>query len=237
MSEHRLDGPTSTIEVASKENTREETAFAEDVAETQPQEKRKRFGSGEVHIDSIQVFGEEGVATGVLKTGKYMCIETTYHTTKPITDATLQVYYLINQCGNRDVRGDERYAYMDKQLVEYQGTVERSAFLQTISDVSKYLSEAMTYEHCILFLSVMDDASGSLTAEQRGALAALGLEKLSKLGYRDSYLAVIREGNVFFELTDLDKVENSETPFIKVNRQVCGVQYKIASGGLVHGNI
>ena len=53
------------------------------------QEIRKRFGSGEVVIDSVQLIGEDGNAKDLFKTGERIKISVSYHTKKEITDAMI----------------------------------------------------------------------------------------------------------------------------------------------------
>ena len=54
-----------------------------------PKENKKRYGSGEVHLDEVKIFGEDGKAKEVFKTGERIEIITSYHTTRQITDAMI----------------------------------------------------------------------------------------------------------------------------------------------------
>ncbi len=119
-----------------------------------------------------------------------------YYGAKKLTDCLGQ--YLVEECGNRDVRGDEKYAFMEDELEDYSRYVVRIQ-LGEIEDLAEYLSYLFGEEDYEIFLTVKNDAAASLTEEQRECFASLDLEELADLGYRDSYLAVIDDGEVLTE--------------------------------------
>ncbi len=106
--------------------------------------------------------------------------------------------YLVEECGNRDVRGDEKYAFMEDELKEYS-RYSAEIKLGEIEDLTDYLSYLLGEEDYEIFISVKEDAAAALTDEQREYFASIGLMELADLGYRDSYLAVIDDGEVLTE--------------------------------------
>ncbi len=119
-----------------------------------------------------------------------------YYGAEKLTDYLGQ--YLIEECGNRDVRGDEKYAFMEDELEDYNRYTVGIA-LGEIEDPAEYLSYLLEEEDYEIFLSVKEDAAYSLAEEQRDYFASIGLTELADLGYRDSYLAVIDDGEVLTE--------------------------------------
>ncbi len=103
--------------------------------------------------------------------------------------------YLVEECGNRDVRGDEKYEFMENELEDYNRYVLRIK-LGEFEDPVEYLSYLLGEEDYEIFISVKEDAASALTEEQREYFSSIGLEELADLGYRDSYLAVIDDGAV-----------------------------------------
>ncbi len=106
--------------------------------------------------------------------------------------------YLIQECGNRDVRGDEKYGFMDEELEEYSRYIIKTE-LEEIEDPSIYLADLLERDDYEIFISVKGDGSLHLTDEQREYFASVGLDQLSALGYKDSYLAVIDDGTIIVE--------------------------------------
>ncbi len=106
--------------------------------------------------------------------------------------------YLIEECGNQDVRGNEKYAFMEDELQDYSRYTV-GIKLGEIENPEEYLSYLLGEEDFEIFLSVKEDAAGTLTEEQREYFASIGLEELADLGYRDSYLAIIDDGEVLTE--------------------------------------
>lgn len=97
--------------------------------------------------------------------------------------AELQKFYLYNRrCDNKRTAG-----YLKQNIDE--------------SGLFTYLS-AYWKEDYIIYLSVMDEAAGAMDEAARACLADYGLEELSELGYRDSYLGVVNGGQVVYERKD-----------------------------------
>lgn len=100
--------------------------------------------------------------------------------------------YLSKECGLSYVRNDEAYSFMEDEK-NYQRKVLLIE-LNGIEDLAKYLAVVDSYDDFTVLISVKDDGAFSLTEEQRNAFAALGLNELSLLAYRDSYVAVMESG-------------------------------------------
>ena len=109
--------------------------------------------------------------------------------------------YLVENCGATDVRGDERYDFLEGELEDYGRNIY-SVELNEISDPVEYLNTVNEDGDYTVLISVRDDAANSLTEEQRMGFAELGLTKLSGLQFRDSYLAVMENGTVIHEEVD-----------------------------------
>ncbi len=106
--------------------------------------------------------------------------------------------YLIEECDNKDVRGDVNYAFMDAELEDYNRYIIKTK-LGEIEDPAQYLSYLLNQDDYEIFISVKEDGAQSLTDEQREVFASVGLEELSSIEFRDSYLAVIDDGVVLTE--------------------------------------
>ncbi len=119
-----------------------------------------------------------------------------YYGAKKLTDYLGQ--YLVEECGNRDVRGNEKYAFMENELEDYSRCVVRIK-LGELEDPVEYLSYLLGEEGYEIFLSVKNDAAASLTENQREYFASIGLTELADLGYRDSYVSVLDDGEVLTE--------------------------------------
>ncbi len=111
--------------------------------------------------------------------------------------------YLVNECGNHDVRGDDKYAYMETELEEYQRNIAEIS-LNKITDPCDYISYLLSEGNYTIFISAKDSASSGLKQEQRDYFASIGLTELSELTYRASYLAVIEDGNIVVEMSQRD---------------------------------
>ena len=72
-----------------KIQSKNETEKGTENKEPIPVERTKRFGSGEVILDTVKVFGQDGQAKEVFKSGERILIEAEYHTKKKITDAMI----------------------------------------------------------------------------------------------------------------------------------------------------
>lgn len=106
--------------------------------------------------------------------------------------------YLTENCGATDVRGEERFSFLEEELSDYHRNIV-SIDLNGIEDPCQYIQTVNSLGNYTILLSVKDDAAYRLTQEQRDGFAALGLDKLSELQYRDSYLAVVEDGQVLYE--------------------------------------
>ena len=111
--------------------------------------------------------------------------------------------YLTENCDATDVRGMEEYSFLEEDLADYHRRI-LSIELNAIEDPCEYIQTVSSLEDYTILISVMDDGTYSLTQEQRDAFAQLGLEKLSELQYRDSYLAVVENGQVVYEASAHD---------------------------------
>ena len=110
--------------------------------------------------------------------------------------------YLVEECSATDVRGEERYAFMEGELNQYHDNITDVVLLKGINNAADYLMCALQMKDCMVFVSVKDDAAKQLTQEQRDVFASLGLIKLSELTYGDSYLAVIEDGTILEEQSE-----------------------------------
>lgn len=144
--------------------------------------------------------------------------------------------YIVKEFGATDVRGLEKYAHMEEQLVEYNTRVTQNVNLRESTDVSEYLEVALSEDNTV-FIEVKYDCSKSLTSQQRAYFASIGLEKASEIGWGDSYLAVIENGNVLYEeikaATDSEDAESISYSGKLKN----GKSYTISSGGINHGTL
>lgn len=95
--------------------------------------------------------------------------------------------YLIENGKSEDVRGQEKYRYLDDVLVKYKDKVTDLVYLKDAKDVADYLETATGKSFYTVIISVKDDATASLTDEQRRRFEEIGLTSLSSLGFRDSY--------------------------------------------------
>lgn len=107
--------------------------------------------------------------------------------------------YLSQVIGNRDVRGDERYAFMDDQLRRYHDKVTLLYEATLSLDVAEYLEKVTSADNYTVLMAVRDDASNRVTSEQRLAFERMGLSKLAMSQFGDSYVAVVTNGEVEFE--------------------------------------
>ena len=145
--------------------------------------------------------------------------------------------YLLTEGCVTDVRGDERYAFMEEELRAYHANIRDIAAMQVASDPAVYLSIASQMPNCIVFVSAKDDAAESLTQRQRDTFSGIGLSRLAALSYRDSYLAVLDKGIVVSEMVDIwNKGDDAKAPISAEGTFAEGHQYTITSGGYAFGN-
>ena len=90
-----------------------------------------------------------------------------------------------------------------------------------------YLNTYINRNNTTIFLSVMDDGSYSMSDYARKVLKSLGLNKLSQLEFRGSYIGIITDGEVLLEKTG--------TGPVAVKNEMKGF-YCLESGGCDSGN-
>ncbi len=174
--------------------------------------------------------------------------------------------YLVEECYGTDVRENEKYAFLDNQLEEYHRAVSNIIKMKEAIDPVEYLSLIKDMNYTV-FIMVKDEGTESLTDEQRKGFSILGLQKLSELTYQDSYVAVMKKGEVIYEeskfspdniveevvdieskiINDLDNItldkDNEEIKkeekklSITHEGKIDNIQYSITSGGWFSGNI
>ena len=144
--------------------------------------------------------------------------------------------YLVNKCGATDVRNDSKYDFLKDQQKEFNKRYYRQIELQAIEDISDYLLNVIS-ENTTVMIMVKASAEEKLTEKQRDDFAKFGLEKLSNLRFRDSYLAVIENGKVTYEELKANKTAESKTPLVYGGMLPGGIKYEIKSGGTDHGNV
>ena len=130
--------------------------------------------------------------------------------------------YLIQECDNHDRRGDEKFSFMEKQLADYKAQIESKLLLEKSTTVTDYLEKALTDEDNVIFMTVQDEATYSLSEEQRSILKEYGLEELAKLEYRDTYIGIIQKNGIRQEYVkkseqDNDEVTDAETDAVLDN--------------------
>ena len=108
--------------------------------------------------------------------------------------------YLSEECGLTDVRGDERYAFMDEQLADYESHILGYHKAVETEDIASYLEELAKGNFTVL-IALKDVGNASLTDDQRSRIAALGFKRLPKLGFRTSYIGVMENGKMVRELS------------------------------------
>lgn len=148
--------------------------------------------------------------------------------------------YLVQNCGNTDVRGKTRYCYLENELSDYYRMIA-AVELSRINNPCEYISTLMEKSGYTIFVSVRDDAASALTDEQREYFADIGLVELAQISVRDAYLAVIDNGKVLYEevaCLDEEKIETEEPLEISYRGTLTrGIKYSVTSGGFFTGDI
>ncbi len=159
-----------------------------------------------------------------------------YYGAQKLTDYLGQ--YLIEQCGNKDVRGNDNYAFMEEELSDYNQYVSFRQSILNAADPCDYIEAALDNGNCTIFISVKDDAASALTEEQRAYFESIGLIELSQLTYGCSYLAVVDDGNVLTEQYQKDPGEANENDDLITFSGTLhnGTAYTVVSGGYHMGN-
>ncbi|MBR2742885.1 MAG: hypothetical protein IKD89_04770 [Clostridia bacterium] len=150
--------------------------------------------------------------------------------------------YLVDECAASDVRGDERYAFLEDESRGYAAEIRRALKLENIIDPCDYISEFKKRGYSVI-VAVRDEASVHLDSAQRSRLSKMGLSKLSKLRYGDCYICVIRNGKVVFEeikaqsdLSPADTSSGSAEPLTYEGAFSDGTLLYVESGGASFGD-
>ncbi len=143
--------------------------------------------------------------------------------------------YLVENCNATDVRNNSNFDFLKDQQAEFNRRYYSQIELQANDDVAEYLKQAINEDTTVMIM-VKDSAEENLTDQQRAVFKELGLENLSKLRFRDSYLAVVQNGKVKYEELKARKVAKTKTPLVYEGKLPDGVKYEIKSGGADHGN-
>lgn len=142
--------------------------------------------------------------------------------------------YLVENGELTDTRGQEEYSFMEEELEQYQRELLPGELLEIV-DPAEYMETVNEMEDYTIFISVDEDGAFSLTQEQKDRFLALGLDELSSLEYRGSYLAVLENGEVKVEMSSL--AEESEDPLQYSGYTKDGNAFTLKSGGFFSGNI
>lgn len=135
--------------------------------------------------------------------------------------------YLIENGYAHDIRGEEKYAFMEEDLAQYKEEIGTLVALRECMDPVDYLTLANQKENYVIFITVKTDAANALTDEQRNGFSALGLEKLSELSKDAPYVAVMEHGEVVYERS---KDSNGGKLTYKGELKN-GILYSLVSGG------
>lgn len=114
--------------------------------------------------------------------------------------------YLLAECDNKDVRGKEKYAFMQGELQEYETCISDKMDLLECTDITEYLTNALSDKNNIVFITVKDEASTALIEAQKKALKKLGLKELAEIDFWNSYIGIIDSEGVIYE--KLDRMED-----------------------------
>ncbi len=155
--------------------------------------------------------------------------------------------YLTEECGNKDVRGDEKYAFLEEEAEDYLRDII-FLNLNEITDPAEYLSYFIDKKDYAIFISVKDDACDSLTEEQRERFKDLGLTELSQLPSHASYLSVIDDGEIVMEqmqaqdweyIRSVEENQSGDQPLYITYRGKLSdkTDYYMSSGGYKMGNV
>lgn len=151
-----------------------------------------------------------------------------------ITDFIASI--LIEKGTATDVRDNPSYSFLQNDLSAYRRNVLLPCELREEGDPCLYLEKAMQDPDNVLIISIKDEATNTMSAERREALRSLGLQKLSELQYRDSYIGVLQDHTVLFEISDSYDGEQTKKPVSYQFTLADGTECKILSGGWNQGN-
>ncbi len=95
------------------------------------------------------------------------------------------------------------------------------------NDVFSYLDKYLADKNNVIILAVKDDASKQLTDADREMFKKYGLQKLSGIKGRDSYVAIIDGGEITFE-----EIQNNKTPLVYKEGK-----FEVTSAGFTAGSL
>lgn len=121
---------------------------------------------------------------------------------------------------------DYRNLYLYNQRCYYSKEVNRLSYLIDDNGAYQFLEACSRLDDVMIIISVMDDAAVSMEDSSRSAFKSLGLDELSVLDFRDSYIGIIDDGDVIYE-----KIDHSNVP---IGYQDAG--FSVLSGGYDSGN-
>ncbi len=140
--------------------------------------------------------------------------------------------YLIENDYAHDIRGEEKYAFLEEDLAEHKEKVESVILLRECMDPVDYLSLASEKENYVIFITVKADATSALTDEQREGFANLGLSNLAELSDDEPYIAVIENGKIVYEKSNVSDGKKLSYKGEMDN----GLLYSLVSGGTESGD-
>lgn len=141
--------------------------------------------------------------------------------------------FLVNECGATDVRDNPKYDFMKDQYKEYEARVLQHVNLASSKSLAEYLSVAFEGENTVL-LTVKENGAGGLKDADKTFLREKGLVKLADLEINDSYVAVVQNGEVLYELTGTDK--GTDKPISYKGNLPDGTSFRLESGGKETGD-
>ena len=125
--------------------------------------------------------------------------------------------YLIQNDEVTDIRGQEKYKFMEQELSDYNADIVSKIQYANITTPEEYLNTILQDDDNTIFITVRDDASGALTEEQKVAFEKIGLMQFKFIGYPKAYIAIIDGGKVVYEKleenmdgTDEEKQKNAD---------------------------
>ncbi|MDO4523622.1 MAG: interleukin-like EMT inducer domain-containing protein, partial [Eubacteriales bacterium] len=140
--------------------------------------------------------------------------------------------YLTEECAATDIRGQEKYAFMEEELEKYKRSIIKIS-LDEIIDPAEYLKKLVGNDY-IIFVFARNNAASALTQEQRQYFDSIGLEQLADLITGDSYLAVINNTDIEIEKRELVGEDEHAGAYSCFNKMV--KSYTIESGGSLLGD-
>lgn len=111
--------------------------------------------------------------------------------------------YLVEYCDATDIRGEEDYAFMEEELEVYERMI-LTASIDIDDNIFDYIQTVNEYENFSIMITMLSSETASLylSDEQRDSLESIGLAKLAEIEEGDTYVALIEDGEVIYEITD-----------------------------------